>query len=215
MTTEITNNVDNSIDSVESVDHSQHLAREIIFLENLLIDKKQQYFNNRLKQITGPFHNIDPKSIVIGTNFYEQIIQSDKITFQPDDWTISYTHTTTNYSQELYKFDNIGQIGKSTPYTPHTTHIIFGKKVNLFIKDNQNIKNQKYTLYVNSENKLRIINNDEKDNYAASKHMSYLVKQSNNHDIPEWFALKIFMHLYNNNWDDASFKIYLSIIENI
>jgi hypothetical protein len=71
---------------------------------------------------------------------------------------------------------------------------------------------KKFNIYRNSNKELRIIANDYEFELDLEENQLLIENYIKNFDIPESFALTIFLHMMYNNWDDESIINYISCI---
>jgi len=171
----------------------EELTKEIKELEIKLKEAKKMLINLRLKEIHCMIN-----------------VSNIEIECSDVNWEISYIHNTNNFSYKYYDneyyvdsdFDNA-----DTGFTKNTT-IRFGKNdKKYFIKG---VK--KFNIYRNSKKELRIIVNDYEFEMDFEENQILLENYIKNFDIPESFALTIFLHIINNKWDDESIINYISWI---
>jgi hypothetical protein len=108
--------------------------------------------------------------------------------------------------QSDHKSDEVGQ------YSVHTvekkiTQISFGKLKKYFLKGGI-----KFNIYRNSNGELRIINSDYEFELDLEEQKSLILKYTSNKNVPEWLALKVFLYISYNKWDDRSIINHLSVI---
>ncbi len=87
------------------------------------------------------------------------------------------------------------------------TQISFGKLKKYFLKGGI-----KFNIYRNSNGELRIINSDYEFELDLEEQKSLISKYSSNKNVPEWLALKVFLYISYNKWDDRSIINHLSVI---
>lgn len=207
------------------------LKQEIYSLERELANKKEKLFKTRLFRIIGKNENEISKS---GISNIKLDITLSKNT--PQEWSISYTHTTNDFNEIKYdidyenlenskndeSLDNLENIytenaekncnfniGVNTENKQKTTSVVFGKNKKYFIRiSDENVS--RFKIYKNSMNKLRIINTDYDIELDLSEQDELMNRYSSNIDIPEWFAIKVFMFMKENEWDDENIVIHLS-----
>jgi len=191
----------NSITPVASnsttIDES--LRNEINALELLLKEKKHELFSMRLYNLVGK----NKKELESAG------IKDIKITpdiDNPGEWTISYTHTIIDYDENDY----IYSADSETETIPcnKTFNMIFGRGKKYYIKGN----GSKFKIYKNSKNDLRIINTEYDIELDLEEQEQLIEKYSRNMNIPEWLAIKVFMYMIENDWNDANIIIYMSVI---
>jgi hypothetical protein len=188
-----------------------NLEKEIKELEVILNEKKRQLFINRLQTICGrKFANSNISSIKINVNSGPD----------PLEWCISYEHKTNNYKESAYSVasSNTTDDEEAAPHVykedgedntgiAKSSTITFGKSAKYYIKGGR-----KFAIYRNAANELRIINKDYEYDLDLDEQHALINKYTENTDIPEWMAIKIFLYLSDNKWSDEDFIIHLSIV---
>jgi hypothetical protein len=165
----------------------EELTKEIKELEIRLEEAKKTLINLRLREI-------------------HCLINVSNINIYCDDssWEISYIHDTNNFSYQYYDIDS----DIPNKIINKTSNIKFGKnEKKYFIKG---IK--KFNIYRNSNKELRIIANDYEFELDLEENQLLIENYIKNFDIPESFALTIFLHMMYNSWDDESIINYISCI---
>ena len=187
---------------------------DIILSEELLKDRIQelksqiakyehQLFISRLYKLLSLTNdeivNLGVTNIVINTN--------DK------DFTITYTHHTSAYDENTYVNDNDSHV--ETEIYEKTTHIIFGKTTisekssKYYIKGNRSAR---FKIYRISKNILSIINKEYDTELDIDEQIELIEKYSENPNIPEWLALKVFLYIRENGWDDNIIINYFGVV---
>jgi len=171
----------------------ESLKKEIINLEKTLSQKRSQFFRLRLFKLV----NFVGISSIIGD-----------IEFDIDEnWSITYTHYTDKYDENNYIYDSDSEL--ETDPRPKTTKITFGNNEGYFIQGNHG---DRFIIYRNSKNILRIVNADYTAEIGIADQTELVKNYSNNINIPEWLAIKLFLYMSENDWDDNNIKSYLSIV---
>jgi len=200
------------------------LQQEILHLQQQLKEKKEKYFLERLISLIDSDVNLNN-------------ISNIKLNILDNQWSVTYIHKTSEFKECDYDYEQttipaIEQTTDSTieqttipaieqttipaieqttiPAIEKTTIITFGEAENPYIIGT-NTRNR-FKLYYNSSDILRIINNDYSIELDISEQSDLIDNYSNNPNIPEWFALKIFKFLANNDWKKSHIILYLSII---
>ena len=175
-----------------------NLRKEILELEKLIKQKKEQLFINRLYEM-------------FEKNDYDTI-SNIKIDVNPikNNWIISYKFQSSDYDMTDYLYDTI----KNTDDQEYTrvssekkSNISFGKNDKYFIKGGI-----KYNIYKNSKGDLRIINLDYDLELDMDEQYSLIYRYAYNKNIPECIALRIFLYMIYNKWDDDDMTTYLSVV---
>jgi hypothetical protein len=165
----------------------EELTKEIKELEIRLEEAKKTLINLRLREIHCLIN-----------------VSNINISCDESSWEISYIHNTNNFSYEYYDIDN----DIPNKITSKSSNIKFGKnEKKYFIKG---VK--KFNIYRNSNKELRIIANDYEFELDLEENQLLIENYIKNFDIPESFALTIFLHMMYNNWDDESITNYISCI---
>lgn len=128
-----------------------------------------------------------------------------EINEEDQSWTISYTHTTDNYTPSYYAYHSDSET-EDEPVVK-STEITFGKDKKYYIDGGV----ADILIYKNSDGMLRIINQDYSSDIDINEQKQLTDKYIANDDIAEWLALKIFMHMCNKNISDIDMIKYLSI----
>ena len=183
--------------NISTIDES--LRNEINTLEKLLKEKKHNLFSMRLYNLVGK-----TKLELESAGIKDIKITSD--IDNPGEWTISYTHTIINYDENDYIYSADSET-ETIPYNK-TFNMIFGKGKKYYIKGN----GSKFKIYKNSKNDLRIINTEYDIELDLEEQEQLIEKYSRNMNIPEWLAIKVFMYMIENDWNDANIIIYMSVI---
>ena len=217
--------IDNNI-SMDNTISMDILKDEIRVIEIELLKKKKMLIIKRLELISG--------IKLSKANVYISNIDCNNI---DKTWCITYNYKTDNFSQLLYDYDhnikniddpenidckeltdfnnelnNVNNIKYHT-FTCENT-IMFGKSNKYFIKKNKKfVDDVNLHVYKNkTTDELYIVNKDYEYELDLDEQKLLVTKYSKNYNIPEWFAITVFLYLDVNNWDDESFVNYLSII---
>ena len=70
----------------------------------------------------------------------------------------------------------------------------------------------RFKIYRKSSKILSIINKDYNIELDIMEQTALIERYSKNKNIPEWLALKVFLSIRENEWDDESVINYFSII---
>lgn len=185
----------------------------ILKLEEELKRRKYKLFNKRLLKIVDQTE----KDLVLNGIIGFPIISIDN-----DEFTITYTHRTKNYSEDNYNYisdddsdgddeENKNLNDKNLTYNEYVENTItFGKEKKFFIKLNNN--DSRYSIYNNSSGELRIINKDYSVELDISQQKTLIEKYSHNKDIPEFLAIRFFLFMCLNEWNHKDIIINLSIV---
>ena len=156
--------------------------------KNLVIAKYNLFMSRILTMINHDIKNIkDIKIMSINNN-----------------WTISYKCLVT-YDENNYNNNEDSEV-ETNPASRHFD-ISFGKEKRYFINGNQ----PRFKIYRNSSGKLRILNSDYTADLDIEEQESLISSYSFNYDIPEWFAIKIFLFMDKNDWSDENLITYLDL----
>ena len=174
------------------------LKAEILELEGILESKKKQLFLNRLEKITN--------CSIAANGISDLDIQHDA---DENTWQISYTHKTDQYSKSMYSYSEDSDLDpdQRIQYVQKETKISFGISNKYFIKGGI-----KLNVYRNKTKELRIINPDYEFDLDLDEQKKLVREYSENHNLPEWFAIAIMLYLLDNDWDDSAFINYISIV---
>ena len=128
-------------------------------------------------------------------------------------WCIRYKHHTDKYNPQDYaanndqsdnEDDNLSD-GKEIDVIYKETEVRFGYNKKYFLRGGDDA----FLLYKNSNGKLRIINQHYQDDLDPAEQASLINQYSENSNIAEYIALKIFLFMINNNWTDSDFIKYM------
>ncbi len=175
-----------------------NLLNEIKELETSLQQKKTQLFYNRFIQLLeltdDEIKSMGVSNIVINTD--------------AKYWSISYTHTTNQYSENnyLHEIDSEMEI---IPY-PKITHIKYGFSANSYFI--QGLDRNRFTIYTKGSNLVRIINKDYNIELDISDQLILMDDYSKNKDIPEWLIVLTVLQMNKHEWNGDDMCIYLSVI---
>ena len=174
------------------------LKKDILLLSEKISGKKNKLFLMR-------FHNI----IDINNNYdFLQNISDIKFEIGNDDnWSIMYTHTTDKYNPNDYNYNSDSD--EEIDDKKKITNIKFGKKNKYYINREQS---SRFIVYRNSKKELRILNSDYDIELDLDEHVELIEKYSNNIHIPEYVAIRVFLFISENDWEDESITAYFSII---
>jgi hypothetical protein len=218
------------------------LRNEILVLIDSLEQKKKQLFSTRLEKIYGEsdtisdlvFH-VDPNdntwsiSYTHTTENYDPnsyIYDEDNSSEDSDNSEDNDLYDTSRGSptkgrqidrlkpvdyQEVrhidHKSDELEQHGNPETVEKKITQISFGKLKKYFLKGGI-----KFNIYRNSNGELRIINSDYEFELDLEEQKSLILKYASNKNVPEWLAIKVFLYISYNKWDDRSIINHLSVI---
>ena len=203
------------------------LRHEILKLEKHIVELKLKLFNDRLLAIIDS----DLSSI---SNI---CIKANK-----SEWCIDYQHTTDIYSENNYAMrnntddddnddDDINinmnpnmndnkdnedndSVSDEVPYH-RTTKVTFGfnteEYVNLNYIETDTPHDSIFQIYKHKKT-LRIINNQYSTELMPDEQIALITKYSNNVNIPEWLALKVYLHMIEHEWTNSNMIVYLSIV---
>lgn len=129
-------------------------------------------------------------------------------------WQISYDITLI-YSNDNYKDTSIEHNGSTdASVIPHANTkeikftISFGISDKYFINGNTDV----FKIYRNSKNKLHTINENYRNDLNIDEQLELINAYIERKNIPEYIALKFFMFIKDNEWDDKGIQIYFSKI---
>ncbi len=196
--------IDNDPNDLYNTTDEKSLREEIINLEHLISDKKRRLFIARL----CAFADIEPNKLP------ECNIANLQISVERDAWSVTYTHKTNHYHRCLYKPDDELDADESTQepeieYVEKESTVQFGRDKRKYIRAD---RANRFSLYTNSDDELRIINKDYDVLLDLEQQEVLIHRYSTNYDIPEWFAIRIFLFMEKNKWDDKDIQISLSIV---
>lgn len=175
------------------------LRREIIELTALLNEKKKILFGRRFNLMID---KTDEELIELGVK--DVIFTHDPETFE---WNINYTITVL-YDENSYNYNSDSEVDDEPE--KKTFVISFGKSKKYYIKGN---KNNRFKIYKNSKKELRVINEDYDIELDVDEEQDDLIKSySLNYNIPEWVAIKVFLFMSENDWNDKHIINYMSCV---
>ena len=165
------------------------ITDQIKDLQKKLISAKYNLFMSRILTIS----NGDIKNI-------------KDITFKVKDscWTLSYKCLVT-YDENNYNNSEDSEV-ETNPVSRYF-EISFGKEKRYFISGNR----LRFKIYRNSSGKLRILNADYTADLDMEEQETLMNTYSFNYNIPEWFAIKIFLFMDKNDWSDENLITYLDL----
>jgi len=174
----------------------EKLKNEINQLIETLDAKKNELFNLRLFNMIGKNEEDLKLAGICNVRF----------TNDDDEWNISYTHEINCYNENDY----INSIDSETETTPLKKSFLmtFGKGKKYYIRGN----GTRFKIYKNSKNDLRIINVDYDIELDLDEQETLIEKYSENLNIPEWLAIKVFKYMSENDWSDENIISYMSFI---
>jgi hypothetical protein len=179
----------------------EKLKIEIAELQLVLSNKKHELFHLRLSEMIGKTYQDMSQMGVSNVKF--EILSDNKSL----EWNISYTHYTDMYDENAY-INSSDSEAETTP-AQKTTYINFGKGKKYYIRGNGN---NRFKIYKNSKNDLRIINTDYDIELDLEDQEELIKRYSENKHIPEWLAIKAFSYLSENTWSDEHIINYLSLV---
>jgi hypothetical protein len=130
------------------------------------------------------------------------------VTLDDTSWKINYTHHIENYSECSYVNDQSSE--EDADPIIKTFDMSFGKnlKKRYFITGAYN----RFRIYKNSRNILRVINADYDLELDSEEQDDLIERYSNNTNIPEWLALNVFIFMIENEWDDIDLINHMTIV---
>jgi hypothetical protein len=131
-------------------------------------------------------------------------IKNIKFTSTGNYWVISYKCQVT-YDENNYNNSEDSEV--ETSPVVKCFEMTFGREKRYFINGNQ----QRFKIYRNSSGKLRILNSDYTADLDIEEQETLLNIYSFNYNIPEWFAIKIFLFMDKNDWSDENLITYLDL----
>lgn len=172
----------------------KELKAEIYNLEKILAEKKGKLFNDRLRSL----YPVQLNSAITHNGI--------SCTANTQEWKITYTHSTDQYSSDLYITED--ESSSDEPPVALQSTISFGKSgKKYFLKGGV-----EFNIYRNSTGELRVINPEYDFEIDMDEHRALIHKYSINVDIPEACALSVFQYIADNKWDDAAVINYLSVV---
>lgn len=188
------NVLDIDISDVNNVDEDS-LKSDITLLKKILDKKTDTLFKYRFYKFIKlhEFPNITDITFDIDIN-------TDN-----NNWSITYTHDTNNYSSSNY---NYLKCNKIVTTEQKTTTITFGRNGGYFIMGN----NDKFRVYKNKNKKIRVLNESYESKLDIEDQRMLMDRYIENKDIPEWLAIYVFNCISNNEWEDEHFIIHLSVV---
>jgi hypothetical protein len=158
-------------------------------LEAKLIETKYKLLMMRLSKLVDIDINDFTNNNIYKLKFY--------FNRSKNKWSISYDHKTDNYNDIYYINDYDEDV--EVKHDSMESSVTMGRNDSFFISSKSNIK---FIIYKNSKNKIKIINDEytyELDDYENEE---LILRYSNNKNIPEWFAIRIFLKISDMKWTD-------------
>jgi hypothetical protein len=180
-------------------DDDEKLRKEIIELESMLEAKRNTLFKARLYKLLGI-----PEQDLISWGVSNVVLD-----IYDNEWTIDYDHQTTEYDENNYNHDNDSET--ETELREKRSSVSFGKESKLFLKG-KGYRQGRFKLYRNSRKEIRVINNDYNFELDTEEQLQLIRKYSSDCHIPEWFALKVFMYMCENDWNSCHIIQYLGTV---
>lgn len=164
-------------------------------LEANLIESKYKLLTMRLSRLVDI--SID--------DFIKNNIYNIKYYFNrsKNKWSITYDHKTENYNEVYYSNDYDEDL--EIKHHNKVSNVVMGRNDNFFIDSKSNIK---FIIYKNAKNKIKIINDEytyELDDYENEE---LILRYSNNKNISEWFAIRIFLKISDMKLTDSEIIDY-------
>jgi hypothetical protein len=177
----------------------EKLKTTILDLEEQITDHKNKLFMYRLCKLLCKTEQQIKDANITNLNIF----------IDDDVWDISYIHTTNDYNSNDYNFDIESEDESDVRLKISNVH--FGKAKKYYIKGN-GIRQSRFKLYKNSRKDLRIINTDYDIELDMDEQFELIGKYSENKNIPEWLAIKVFLHICENEWQDQHIINYLGTV---
>lgn len=177
----------------------QQLEDECKKLAILLKDKSSMLYIKRLFKIA----NITDTST----------ISDIKLKFTDHEkWSISYKHKTSNYNISDYVCNEDSEIETNTPkQLTRISNMRFGlRNNNYYIVGNS--ESSKFSIFRLSSNVMRAYNIDYEIELDQDEQYDLLTRYSENINIPEWLALRVFIYMIDNKIDDIDLYNYLNTV---
>jgi hypothetical protein len=176
-------------------------------MESKLIDeikKIKLQINEFQKKLLNVKYELFMQRIITIIN--SDVANVENITFTSNNlnWTITYKCLVT-YDENNYNHNEESET--ETQPINKWFDISFGKNKKYFINGNQN----RFKVYRNSQNTLRILNADYTADLDIEEQETLVKEYSLNTNIPEWFAIKIFLFMIENEWSDENIIAYLDL----
>lgn len=192
--------------STEFIKNTEILRKEISDLESTLEVKKNQLLILKLEALIGYSTNLNKV-----TNIK---IKSDK---NSGTWEISYTHETEEYTSSYYDIIPVEDINDSEnkfatfdsfeeSKTKLTSNIIFGKGEKYYMIGGPCKQIEIYRV----SDRLKLKLKEHIFMYTSDEHIEIIDCYSTNNNIPEWFALSIFLFLNKSKWTEKEWLAYIS-----
>lgn len=164
------------------------ITQQIEHYEKLLAEARHQLFMSRISTMVGEISTV--KNVTFSSN--------------GANWTITYSCIVT-YDENNYNHNDDSEA--DTMPSIKTFELSFGKGKKYFINGNQ----QRFKIYRNSTNKLRILNADYTADLDIDEQEILIDSYSFNYNIPEWFAIRILLFMEKNEWSDENLITYLDL----
>ena len=142
----------------------------------------------------------DPKKLP------EKNIQHIQIHTNEHEWCITYLHKTLHFNCNNYVNDDEKQLNIKD--RERETLVKFGyKKKKHYI---HGFNKKQFRIYKNSSGITRVINTYYNLELTFDEQHDLIEQYSQNINIPEWFALKMYLYFADNQWDNDAIKKFLT-----
>lgn len=181
------------------------LRDEILLLEDTLKQKRRELFQSRLLKLIG----------LTDQELADSGISKIEISHEQHDtseWKITYVHTTNEYDENNYAYsdDNSDTETKEIATSSKTTNMRFGHSISNYFMQGSN--RNRFNIYTKNETTIRIINKDYTMDLDISDQTKLMYKYSKNKHIPEWLAIRTFLAMNDNGWNNKDMFVYMSVV---
>ena len=120
------------------------------------------------------------------------------------------------YSKEACSSDDVKNEPTHTNF--RNTKVKFGMETNTETSKESNYLDTDtphgslFSIYTKGKKGLRIIHTRYSTELSMDEQKELITQYSRNLDIPEWFALRIYLYMINNGWANNEMCIHLSIV---
>jgi hypothetical protein len=197
------NSIQITTGNVLDINLEELLKNKIQDLKMQIANFEHQLFTFRLYKLLG----LTEKEMT------EKGVTNIVINTTDSEFLISYTHHTDMYDENNYVNDNDShietEIYKKTSCIELGKTNVLGKNSKYYIKGN---KSARFKIYRKTKNILSIINKDYDTELDIDEQTELIEKYSKNSNIPEWLALKVFLYIRENEWNDDNICNYFGVI---
>jgi hypothetical protein len=182
----------------------ESLRDRIRSIKEHLQELETKLFNMRLAVMCNNSQITEKDEILTASQFSYIVDVTDC-----KNWEITYI-SNVEFDINNYNFDDASET--ETDIRKREFEITFGcYNSKYYIAGNRAVK---YEIYRTAEDKIRILNKkyDEERDLEMEEQDELIKRYSETPSIPEWLALKVFLFMNENDWDDAAICRYFSVV---